>query len=346
MAIVLRPITAVFRTVATAKCARQCPEPEHNPNIIYIMKYSQFNTIVLQNENYVLFNALTQRFIFIMPEIKELLNAAIHEGIDLLQQCHPDFYGYLVEQEFIVDNSIDEVERVRQLSKSVDEDESLFLLTINPTMNCNFKCWYCYETRVKKSKLDASSIGRINTFITRTLINEKIKEFNLSFFGGEPLLYFKNSVVPIIDHYLSECTGKVVQGNIGFTSNGYLIDDYFLDYFLERNFRCGLQITLDGARDEHDLVRYVSSQKGSYSKILENTKRLAENGFFVRLRINYTSRNAESTLSIIDDFEDLSKEAKDKFLVVDFHKVWQESKTPEMEGTIQTTIEEFSKRGF
>jgi uncharacterized protein len=166
-------------------------------------------------------------------------------------------------------------------------------------------------------------IDSINKFCTKTLQKKGLKQFTLSFFGGEPLLYFKRDVIPIIDHFLHEVRQTNVEYDIGFTTNGYLVSQEFIDYFKKNKISCGLQITLDGYKEKHDMVRFVSASKGSYSKIIENIKLLINNHFFVRLRINYTDKNIHDTYKIAEEFEDIEQDIKDQYLKFDFHRVWQ-----------------------
>src|SRR5690625_7616648 len=93
-------------------------------------------------------------------------------------------------------------------------------------MNCNFKCWYCYESHIEGSKMNNSNIGKICKLIDNILLNnKKLKTFDLSFFGGEPLMYYSKTSVPIIDYYRSKYSGyKDIKFTISFTSNGYLLN--------------------------------------------------------------------------------------------------------------------------
>ncbi|NLR62481.1 radical SAM protein [Chitinophaga polysaccharea] len=287
------------------------------------MKFSQFNSIIPYSGKFALYNAFAQKVIFLDTDLKDILQAAIHEGVDELQHVHPSFYEYLVKKAFLVDNDVDEIEKVKQLSKSIDENPDSFILTINPSMNCNFKCWYCYETHVKNSRLTPEMIDRINAFITQTANQEGMNYFQLAFFGGEPLLYFQKEVVPLIDTYIRECRKNNLQTGISFTTNGYLINQEFIDYFNNNNISCTLQITLDGYKEKHDLVRFVSANKGSYDKIIENVKLLISNKFFVRLRINYTDMNIEGSHLIAQEFDSIPYELRQQFLMMDYHRVWQ-----------------------
>ncbi|MDB5285487.1 MAG: Radical protein [Mucilaginibacter sp.] len=290
------------------------------------MKYSQFNSIVPYDDKFALYNAFSQKVIFLEETLKDLLKAAVNEGIDNLQNIHPTFYDYLSAEKFLTADDTDEIDLVKQLVAKIDNNTNQYLLTINPSMNCNFKCWYCYETHVKGSMLDEHMVSKINKFVSTTASKQEMQFFALSFFGGEPLLYFKKDVVPIIENYAKECKDNSVATSISFTTNGYLINDEFILFFKERNLTCSLQITLDGYKEKHDLVRYVSASKGSYETIITNIKSLLMNGFYVRLRINYTEKNIEDTHKIGAEFSDIPAEIKDNLLLIDFHRVWQDDK--------------------
>ncbi|AMP97395.1 Radical SAM protein [Pedobacter cryoconitis] len=290
------------------------------------MKYSQFNAVIPYDEKFALYNSYNQKVIFIEEGLKDILNAAIFEGIDNLQEIHPTFYAYLIAEKYVIEEDIREVELVKEITKQVDENHTDFFLTINPSMNCNFKCWYCYETHVKKSKLDEPMIQKINTFIDTTIAKPEIRAFSLSFFGGEPLLYFKKDVTPIIKAYADACKTKGITPSIGFTTNGYLINDEFINFFKDNDLTCSLQITLDGYKEEHDLVRFVNANKGSYEQIMKNIRLLINNKFYVRLRINYTDKNLHDSYKIADDLADITQELKDNYLLIDYHRVWQNDK--------------------
>lgn len=310
------------------------------------MKYSQFNSIMPYNEKFALYNSFEQKVIFLDPELKELLEAGIFEGIKNLENVHPSFYEYLSSNSFLIENDIDEVEKVKMISKEIDENPTTYMLTINPTMNCNFKCWYCYETHIKKSKLENDDIEKINKFVNSTTENKKLEHFTLSFFGGEPLLYFNRNVTPLIDHFTNACVKKNIAYDIYFTTNGYLINEDFIYYFKSNNIKCSLQITLDGYREEHDKVRYVSKNKGSYIEIINNVKLLIKNHFFVTLRINYTNDNLPNTNKIPLDFLDIEQDIKDEYLKFDFHRVWQNDQVDDLNLILEKNISEIREDGF
>ena len=60
------------------------------------------------------------------------------------------------------------------------------------------------------------------------------------------------------------------------------------------------QITLDGHRERHNQVRYVSDTRGSYDEIIENIKLCAKEGFSVSVRLNISQEtlNNENILFV------------------------------------------------
>lgn len=309
------------------------------------MKYSQFNSLIAYKKNFALYNSFTKKVIFLEPTLKDILQAAIQEGVDELGQVHPSFYQYLLKHHYLVADDTDEVAKVKARSKMVDENIDDFVLTINPSMNCNFKCWYCYETHVKNSHLVPDTMGRINTFINKTADKVGMKNFSLSLFGGEPLLYFKKEVIPVVDTYIAACKRNGLKPDIFITTNGYLIDEDFIAYFKQQSVYCGLQITLDGYKEKHDLVRFVSAKKGSYEKIIENVRLLITNGFFVRLRINYTDKNVDGTYQIADEFRDIAEDIKKSYLIMDYHRVWQDEKIDNTFSVVDENIGKINELG-
>lgn len=152
---------------------------------IHSMKYSHYNVCLPYGEQYVLYNTLEQRLLFIQSELKELME--MYKTSEL-KEIHPEFFNYMVEEKFIINEEIDELDEIKKISKSIDEDNSLFLLTINPTMNCNFKCWYCYENLVKSSRLDENGLIKIKRLIDTITNNKDLKNMNISFL--EENLYY------------------------------------------------------------------------------------------------------------------------------------------------------------
>lgn len=307
-------------------------------------KISQFSNIFPYEGKYLGYNAFTNKFLVLEPLLGELILAAKAEGnIDDLKEIHENLYDVLVRDGFVVDNNVDEIQKVVELRESIDFDNSFYHLIINPTMNCNFKCWYCYEEHIKASKMDAKNIEKVKKLITNVLDNQAtVKTFVISWFGGEPLLYYDQVIAPISNFAVEETQKRGVHFSSNFTSNGYLIKESMLEDFQKWNVE-NLQITLDGNKDSHDKVRFVNSKKGSFTEIVKNIKLLSENGISITTRINYTKENFDGVQSLAEEFEDLSEIGKSK-MECSLHKVWQVDSVDQ--DVVNETLQHFRSKGI
>ena len=310
------------------------------------MKLSRYNNYIKHEEKFIIYNALSKGTMLIEPLLYDLIKTANeNNNIEHLLKIHPTFYKALVSDCFIIEDKKNELEEVKRIREEVDlENTRSFRLTINPTMNCNFKCWYCYESHVKDSKMESNNLLKVKQFIQTKISQSKtLEEFHISWFGGEPFLYYDQVIQPIIEHTDQICREHNVKLIMDFTTNGFLLNEKrasFLQQFPSSNY----QITLDGGKEEHNTVRYVSENRGSYDDIVKNIKLLCAHQLNVILRINYTKKNLGSVANIVDDFENMSPEDK-KFLSVTFHKVWQEQDNT-LGNTVNSLIAYFRSKGL
>lgn len=221
--------------------------------------------------------------------------------------------------------------------------DPFFRLTINPTLNCNFSCWYCYEQHTKKYMSDEVK-GRILKLISRITTEQHIQHFHLDWFGGEPLLCYSNHIVPITRFAKEECDKHGISFTSGMTTNGYLLSSNMLSFFQKVNMN-SFQITLDGPQLIHNSIRYTTNKTGSYEKIVKNIHLLAkelspEN---LCLRINYTLDNLSQIENIIHSFD---KEVRPKIKVL-FQQVWQDELKEKIKiEEIYKLKEQFKKNEF
>lgn len=285
------------------------------------MKSSRFNIFIAHEDKWILFNTLSQKTMIISPELKDIFNNC-NENIS---QVHPTFYDALILNKMLIPDMENELEEVQKLIHNIDFAEDSYRLIINPTLDCNFHCWYCYENHIKGSRMSSKTIEKVKLFINRITEHEKLKEFRLSFFGGEPLLYFKQVIKPIMQYAIEVTRNKDIRLISHITSNAYLINSTILSSLKELRVH-SFQITLDGDKEMHDKTRYIAPQIGSYNKIIQNIKSLVSIGIYVILRMNFTKENIDGMKTIIDDLSDLSMADK-KLIILSLNQVWQDKKT-------------------
>jgi len=148
---------------------------------------------------------------------------------------------------------------------------------------CNLSCSYCYHSSVDKDNFKRYSYLKENTVIGAALIERIIKQaadflcgnIEIDWHGGEPLLAgidFYKMAVRIQKRYC----GKDIKIKNCIQTNATLINDEWVRFFKKHNFRVGLSI--DGARENHDLHRFYAPGKGSYNDVIRNLKKLKTAG--------------------------------------------------------------------
>ncbi len=302
------------------------------------MKLSRYNSYIsLGDKAGLIYNAFSDSFITVKSssdDFEKILKSDLQSISPLLIQQMKDA-GALISEE------IDEAEAVKNRIESVDNDDSFLYIHINPTLDCNFRCWYCYENHVKDSCMSPDTIRNIVKLIEdRIEKQQNLKLIHLSFFGGEPLLRFNEVVKPLISKISAICTGHEIRLSVHFTSNSFLLDDEMISFLKEYN--SGFQITLDGGRENHNRTRFGKGGIPSFDGILENVKKLALSKIPVGLRINYTRDNIDSTEEIINIISEWPDEAK-KIIAVDYQRVWQD-RSPRSNDPVYDKARIFRKR--
>jgi uncharacterized protein len=236
---------------------------------------------------------------------------------------HESFYEELVKLKFIVDDEYDEMSHYIKASNLINGTKFWYRLIINPTLNCNFSCWYCYEDHSKHTRMSDEILNRIKLLIENICSDPALAKFQLSYFGGEPLLYYKDVILPIAKYSKEITTKKGIRLGIDITTNGYLVSDKVIEDLSSLGLE-SFQISFDGNKQSHDKTRYISKTKGSYDIIVSNIKKIIDSGFIVVLRINYTQDNLVGLEALLDSFEDIEKDARNR-IIISLHKVWQET---------------------
>lgn len=147
-------------------------------------------------------------------------------------------------------------------------------LTLQVTQQCNLRCEYCAYSGIydgnrthSNQRMSIETAKKaIDFFLER---NSELADVVIGFYGGEPLLEF-DLIKQCVEYAKNQTEGKKIMFNM--TTNGTLLSDSVVDYLVENDFR--LSISLDGAKDEHDINRKFVNGQGSFDTIIENIKRI------------------------------------------------------------------------
>lgn len=309
-------------------------------------KLSKYNYWYSLRNKTVLYNILSDELLVLLPPIVSLIKENITD-IDKIGSLHPDLYQVLLDMSMIVDDTVDESELVIEMWRKEDMNSEAFSMTINPTLDCNLQCWYCYEKHSSASKMSQETLRALCLLMKKKIENESLKIFNINFFGGEPLLYYSEVMRPLLQYAKDLCDKNNKVLNLSATTNGVLLSkEIIADWSgYTTNSPLNLQITIDGNRKQHDKVRKTINEEPTYNLIVKNIKECLFAGCKIMVRFNYTHENANTFIDVIKDFSDVPLEYRD-MLSFAFHQVWQDKPTDFIEQEIETISQYFKDEKF
>ncbi len=290
------------------------------------MRFSKFVFTYPDGKRTLLFNAAGERLFVLTPDLAELL-ARYANHPEELQAVHPSFYEQLVATRSLVPDDFDEAEALVDEWKATDRDSTHFGIIVNPTLNCNLRCWYCYENHAAGSVISESTRDAILKFIETKASEPQLRNLNVSFFGGEPLLSFDKAVLPLLRFASDVCAANDVRLFSNFTTNAVLLTEEVLSALnaIPMAKLPTFQITFDGNRNWHDNVRFGLNRKPTYDVIFLHVRQALQAGNEVFVRFNYTRDNILTFLDVLEDFKTHGLSDYTEILSVKFEHVWQDA---------------------
>lgn len=225
----------------------------------------------------------------------------------------------LIHNQFIVEDDYNEKEIVQYRRMKEINDTSMYHLIINPTLDCNLSCWYCYEHKYKGSKIAEPIVEGIKKHINWKLENEPFSTLKLSFFGGEPF-YNYPPIESLIDYVRKVCTENGKNLYLDFTTNGTLLTKSIVSFL--SNYSCQFEITIDGNRQQHNKIKHtrdcsIDTYSLTFKNVLMIQSMVPDSLIF--LRINFDG----ATLKNFDDiYEDIMRMDKRRTIVI-LKRIWQ-----------------------
>lgn len=303
------------------------------------MKESKYNYFANDNDKVICMNGMSGNVFSISKEayieMKKILNAPN-------DSCHDkEIINHLYALKFLIDDETNEMQELKERYKRTI-NHPLFRLIINPTQECNFRCWYCYESH-NNGHMSVDTINRIMKFVERTMQREDIQTFHLSWFGGEPLLYYKDIMYPIAKfaHEKAKEYGKSFVHTM--TSNGYFLTDKVIEKCVETELS-SIQVTLDGNRELHNKTRNHNGQP-SFDRIINNAINFCRSSKQnkIILRVNYTDEVIKNDLKEV--FERIPTEIRPQ-MEISFHRVWQTIGIQKSTSNVINNTQYVEKLGF
>lgn len=142
--------------------------------------------------------------------------------------------------------------------------ENNFIISINPTEDCNLSCKYC---RVPKNiKTNIMSYETLENLF-ENIVTQDSKKIYIIWHGGEPTLVGQNFYEHVIK--LEKSIRNIKNG---IQTNGTLLTENLIKLFKKHQFRIG--ISLDGPKKIHDSNRIYKNGSGSYKDVMRAIKLL------------------------------------------------------------------------
>lgn len=247
--------------------------------------------------------------------------------------------GFIIE-----DDSISEYQLLEEEYKNVISSENeIYSLTLLPTLDCNLRCWYCFESHLKGSHLDAHNQESILNHVNRVLDQESIKFLEIELFGGEPLLYFREEVLPLLIKIKETAMQKEKGVSFFFVTNATKITEDMIPMFAELEAK--FQISIDGYKEKHNKVkRDLDSKEPTYEKVFRMIHLLCDyyDKCYINLRINYDNETLKHIPELIEDISDIDR----RKIGIHLERVWQTKSDNNSNAMLKDTIRLIQGNGF
>ncbi|MDR3047881.1 MAG: radical SAM/SPASM domain-containing protein, partial [Bacteroidales bacterium] len=128
-------------------------------------KKSNYNYFVDYRENKkLLFNGLTGACFCITSSEYQVLEPLLNDT-EKFESEYPSDLQRLYKLGYLTESDFDEIAYMKYKNRQAVFQNKAYHLTINPTLECNFRCWYCYEEH-PKGYMSKATIARIKRHIT------------------------------------------------------------------------------------------------------------------------------------------------------------------------------------
>ena len=277
------------------------------------MKLSRYNILRNYDDATIFFNAETCALAVVDENFLRAVDAVKNDSFDE-KNFDAQLIADMKSSGCLVEDGVDELERLEFYRNLAKYDMTNFGLTIAPTLDCNFRCKYCYETH-PKGKMSAETQEALIKFVEGRI--ERAKVFSVTWYGGEPLLD-KEIIYTLSEKFLELCKKFSIDYNAFIITNASLMTDSDVEQFKKYKIS-GAQITIDGVKEIHDARRRSVSNESTFDRLIDRVNLLLNNDLMVIVRINIDKENIARVEELLDVLaERIDKRAK---LKIGFGKV-------------------------
>lgn len=246
---------------------------------------SRFNIYLEDKGEYYIYNTIDAQILCMSDVLFHYLKG--HDIIDS-DLFDSELIDLLLGHEIIARTNNEQLDKLEFLFQTERFSESFLGIAFSPSMYCNLGCHYCFENNKAKMITD-KDIQAFKSFIS--IETSKRKHIGMKWTGGEPLMAW-DVIKDVSKHIIAECEKNNCVYNATIVSNGTLINSKIVEEMHDINIST-IQITFDGERINHNLIRQYKSGKGTFDIILNNIALLSRS-MKVLVRINIDRQNLAS----------------------------------------------------
>jgi uncharacterized protein len=264
-----------------------------------MLKVSKYIKVISKNDDAVLlYNTFSGALVEVERKYFEYFHLNEY-GRKIVEQEISNKYKEICNQlkdgSFLVDDRISEIDILKYLSNLSRYSLTATTITILPTLDCNFRCSYCYEEH-RPGVMKQEVLNKI-TEVVEKRIKGGSPSIYIAWYGGEPLL-----CLDIIEELSRKLMHIAKENNITFSAemitNGYLLNKNVVGLLQE--LKIGqLQVTLDGPPEIHNKKRTLRTGGETFWKIIENVA-IASEYIPIALRINVDKTNMDQVNQVLD----------------------------------------------
>ena len=206
----------------------------------------------------------------------------------------------IVKLGFVVPLQFDELNCLEKCKKGYiyNQNPNELSYVIAPTLNCNYKCEYCFESKIEQNKCVMShvTIDNIYRFIVNQIVKYKnIKRIFVLWFGGEPMLAY-DAICSLSAKLQAYSYSHNIKYEAFMATNGSMLTGDIAHNLVDNFNLRGFQITMDGLHDSYTKNRKCDDR--CYDKVMNNIFTISKFAT-VRLRINVSDTNIDEIKSLL-----------------------------------------------
>ncbi len=252
-------------------------------------------TFLFENDGeYYAFNALSKAFLEIDSTSYDLLLAKQKTRAEITdEELDRELFDEFKKRLFLCTSHQDEFLTYKAMIMNLRQQSSSMHLTIAPTMDCCFSCFYCFERDNKtKSYITTETMDAIIKNIER---RENLQNLHLTWFGGEPLMAI-DKMQEFYRKFRPVFKGKFSSNII---TTAHHIDERVIDILKEIEVK-SMQITIDGMEQTHNSVKFTEGCSNAFRRVLSNIDLLVEKypELGIVVRVNTTKSNSAEYIEL------------------------------------------------